>query len=139
MLEDLICGLPDDITPGKLHIRTEPEVNGWSVVVSTFAGETVNRVIAYLLRQNLSGRHEFKVTPFAVRIFGFESPDAGYDVSRELIEINSSQYSFEDLPILPDSLWKFSVCLPSDVKKEMAKAGYYQTDKVREILSGLDF
>jgi ATP-dependent Lhr-like helicase len=139
MLEDLILGLPDDITPGKLHIRTEPEVNGWSVVVSTFAGETVNRVIAYLLRQNLSGKHEFKITPFAVRIFGFESPDAGYDVSRALIEISSSPNSFEDLPTLPDNLWKFSVCLPADVKKEMAKAGYYQTDRVREILSGLDF
>lgn len=139
MLEDLICGLPDDIIPGKLHVRTEPEVNGWSVVVSTFAGETVNRVIAYLLRQNLSGSHEFKITPFAVRIFGFENQDAGYDVSRELIEINSSPYAFEDLPKLPDSLWKFSACLPADVKKEMAKAGYYQTDKVREILSGLYF
>ena len=139
MLEDLILSLPDNITPGKLHVRTEPEVNGWSVVVSTFAGETVNRVIAYLLRQNLSGRHEFKVTPFALRIFGFESPDAGYDVSRTLIEISENTYLFDELPKLPDNLWKFSVCLPDNVKKEMAKAGYYQIDKVREILSGLDF
>ena len=139
MLEDLILSLPDNITPGKLHVRTEPEVNGWSVVVSTFAGETVNRVIAYLLRQNLSGRHEFKVTPFALRIFGFESPDAGYDVSRTLIEISENTYLFDELPKLPDNLWKFSVCLPDNVKKEMAKAEYYQTDMVREILSGLDF
>ena len=139
MLADVIRGLPDDFVPGKIHIRTEPEVNGWSVVVSTFAGETVNQVLAYLLRQRLASGHELRITPFAVRIFGFETADAGYDISRLLLEIGNDPGVFDELPALPDTVWKFSSCLPETVKKEMAKARYYQADAVREILSGLDF
>jgi len=139
LLAEKIRGLPEDIVPGRLHIRTEPELTGWSVVLSTFAGETANRVLSYLLRERLSGMHEFRTTPFAVRIFGFESPDAGDEVSLALQRIASDPQAFETLPPLPDTVWKFSACLPDAVKKEMAKTGYYQTDRVMEILSSRDF
>ena len=139
MLDGLIRSLPDDIIPGKIHIRTEPEVNGWSVVAATFAGETVNRVLAALLKSRLSGVHECRATPFAIRIFGFSAPDAGDDVAAALAEIACDSHAFDELPPLPDSFWKFGAYLPAAVKKEMTDIRYYRTEHIRALLRDQDF
>ena len=139
LLDDLIRSLPDDIVPGKIHLRTEPEVNGWSVVAATFAGETANRVLATVLKNRMSGVHEVRVTPYAVRIFGFASPDAGDAVARALSEIADDPHAFEELPPLPDTFWKFGAYLPPAVKKEMTDIRYYRTADIRALLQNRDF
>ncbi len=139
LIDNFIQSLPDDISPGKIHIRTEPEVNGWSVVAATFAGETVNRVLASLLKNRLSGVHECRVTPYALRIFGFTSPDGEDAVCRALAEITADPHAFDELPPLPDNFWKFGAYLPSAVKKEMTDIRYYQTDRIRAYLLAQDF
>ncbi len=77
MVEDLIRMLPDDFSPGAIHLRTEPELNGYSVVVSTFLGTRTNQILAHLLKNRLDGKHAVRYTQFAIRIFDWETPNAG--------------------------------------------------------------
>lgn len=129
ILNELLSSLPRNFVQSPEHIRTEPEVNGWSVVVSTFAGMGVNRVIAMLLRNRLDRCHEFKVTPFAIRVFGFEDSMAGDVVSDVLLRIEDT-FDSSELPELPDNAWKFGALLPKSIKKEMALLEYYKIDYV---------
>ena len=135
-LDDLLSSLPRGIKPGKIHLRVEPEVETWDVVISTFAGEEINRVLSLLLKNRLIPRLELRATPFAVRVSGFSAKESCDTVSQALYEIavTSSAVLSEELPEIPDVSVKFSAALPSDMKKEMA-VSYYKLDELLMLLS----
>ncbi|HJJ56986.1 MAG TPA: DEAD/DEAH box helicase [Methanocorpusculum sp.] len=136
LLSDLICSLPKNFSPRKLHIRTEPEEDGWSVSVSTFAGERANKVLTLFLKNRLLPGLEYRTTPFAIRIWGFETSDAGNTVERVLSEVENTDISIlaDELPPLPDTVWKFAPLLPATIKKEMAIRDYYHLRDVLNLL-----
>jgi len=138
MVEDLIRMLPDDFSPGTIHLRTEPELNGYSVVVSTFLGTRTNQVLAHLLKNRLDGKHAVRYTQFAIRIFDWESPKAGECVAGILEELgHMSVLSLaEELPRLPATTWKFGGLLSDDLRLEMAAYDYYDIPALLTALSG---
>ncbi|MDO5846346.1 MAG: helicase-related protein [Methanocorpusculum sp.] len=139
LLDDLLASLPDDIIPGKIHIRTEPETEGWSVVVSTFFGERANSVLARLIRNRLPPGHTVRHTQFAVRIFEWDSGNAGEQVRRVLEEIADADFSAlaDELPALPETAWKFGNLLPEHLQKEMAVTDYYHLPELTGLLAWL--
>jgi len=137
-LSDLIRSLPNDFVPGKIHIRTEPETDGWSVVISTFAGERANQVLTTFLKNRLPLGHEYRITPFSIRIWGGNTPEFGDKIKEVLYQIKemSIHELSNELPGLPDTAWKFGSLLPEDIKKEMAVRDYYHIEEVIRILRG---
>lgn len=137
MLAGLIRMLPEDFVPGYVHVRAEPEVTGWSVVVATFLGTRANMVLARLLKNRLAdGKYSMHYDLFAIRIFGWESPDAAEyvgDLLRELARADSSVLAGE-MPELPDATWKFGAMLPREMVLEMAADEYY---RVGFVLTGI--
>ncbi len=138
IVEDLIRMLPDDFSPGTIHLRTEPELNGYSVVVSTFLGTRANQILAHLLKNRLDGKHVVRYTQFAIRIFDWESPNAGECIAGILEELSrmSVLSLAEELPRLPASTWKFGELLPEDLRLEMAAYDYYDIPALITALSG---
>jgi ATP-dependent Lhr-like helicase len=138
MVEDLIRMLPDDFSPGTIHLRTEPELNGCSVVVSTFLGTRANQVLAHLLKNRLDGKHAVRYTQFAIRIFDWETPNAGEYIAGILEELGQmSVLSLaEELPRLPAATWKFGELLSDDLRLEMAAYDYYDIPALLTALSG---
>ena len=136
LLDNLIHSLPKDFTPQKVHIRSEPEVEGWSVVVSTFAGERANQVLTTFLKNRLALGLEYRITPFAIRIWGFGDPDAAEAVQKVLHDVAGTDFHTlaDELPSLPDTAWKFAPLLPTTVKKEMAIRDYYHLKDVLNLL-----
>ena len=137
MVEDLIRMLPDDFSPGTIHLRTEPELNGCSVVVSTFLGTRANQVLAHLLKNRLDGKHAVRYTQFAIRIFDRETPNAGEYIAGILEELGqmSGLSLAEELPRLPAATWKFGELLPEDLRLEMAAYDYYDIPALLTALS----
>ena len=137
MLNDLIRMLPEDFVPGCIHVRAEPEVTGWSVVVATFLGVRANMVLSRLLKNRISDRqYSMHYDQFAIRIFGWESPDAAErvgDLLRELGRTDPAVLAGE-LPELPDGTWKFGAMLPREMLAEMAADEYY---RLPEVLAGI--
>lgn len=135
-LDDLLTSLPRGIRPGKIHLRVEPEVETWDVVISTFAGEEINRVLTILLKNRLMHRLEFRATPFAVRVSGFSAKETCDAASQALYEIavTSPAVLSDELPMIPDGAIKFSPVLPPDMKKEMGVI-YYKLDELLMLLS----
>lgn len=66
----------------------EPEVTGWSVVVTTFLGLLANMILARLIKSRIENkRHSLRYDQFAIRIFdwdGVEAADVVGDVLAEL-------------------------------------------------------
>ncbi len=139
MVGDLIRMLPDDFSPGTIHLRTEPELNGYSVVVSTFLGTRTNQVLAHLLKNRLDGKHAVRYTQFEIRIFDWESPKAGECIAGILEELGhlSVLSLAEELPRLPETTWKFGELLPEDLRLEMAAYDYYDIPALLTALSAL--
>ena len=139
VIDDLIRMLPDDFSPGNIHIRTEPELNGYSVVVSTFLGTRANQVLARLLKNRLKGKHAVRYTQFAIRIFDWESPKAVEYIAGILEELGrmSVLSLAEELPCLPETTWKFGELLPEDLLLEMAAYDYYDIPFLLTRLSGI--
>lgn len=137
MVDEVIRMLPDNFSPGKIHIRTEPELNGYSVVVSTFLGTRANQVLAGLLKNRLDGKHSLCSTQFAIRIFDWDSPHAGEVVAGILEELSrSSVLSLaEELPRLPETTWKFGELLTEELRLEMAAQDYYDIPGLLTVLS----
>ncbi|MCQ2377023.1 MAG: hypothetical protein MJ006_03355, partial [Methanocorpusculum sp.] len=137
-LDDLLSSLPRIPADGRVHIRTEPEGDVWAVVISTFAGDEINRLITLFLKKRLPGKLYFRTTPFAVRISGFPVKEAGQTVRDALREVKDSALEklVEELPPVPDSLWKFSSLLPPEMKQEMAVRRYYHLEEFLEFLNG---
>ncbi|HKM41090.1 MAG TPA: DEAD/DEAH box helicase [Methanocorpusculum sp.] len=137
MIDGLIRRLPDDFSPGKIHIRTEPELKGYSVVVSTFLGTRTNQVLAHLLKNRLDGKHSLRSTQFAIRIFDWDSPHAGEIVAGILEELGRvSVISLaEELPRLPETTWKFGELLTEELRLEMAARDYYDIPGLLTVLS----
>jgi ATP-dependent Lhr-like helicase len=133
MLNNLIQTLPGDFMPGTVHVRTESEVVGWSVIVTTFLGTRANMVLAHLLKcRFLDGKYRIRYDQFAIRIFGWESPNAAElvgDLLRELAHMNASMLTYE-MPELPNTMWKFGKMLPRDLLSLMATNDYYRLDFV---------
>jgi ATP-dependent Lhr-like helicase len=129
MLADLIRMLPEDFVPGCVHVRAEPEVSGWSVVAATFLGTRANMVLVRLLKNRLAdGKYSMHYDQFAIRIFGWESPDAAErigDLLRELARTDAAVLAGE-MPELPDTTWKFGAMLPREMLAEMAADEYYR-------------
>lgn len=138
MVEDFIRMLPDDFSPGTIHLRTEPELNGYSVVVSTFLGTRRNQTLAHLLKNRLDGKHAVRYTQFAIRIFDWETPNAGEYIAGILEELGQmSVLSLaEELPRLPAATWKFGELLSDDLRLEMAAYDYYDIPALLTALSG---
>ena len=138
MIELVIRMLPDDFSPGKIHIRTEPELSGYSVVVSTFLGTRTNQVLARFIRNRVEGKHSVRYTQFAIRIFDWESPVAGESIAGILEELgHMSVISLaEELPRVPETTWKFGELLPEDIRLEMAAYDYYDIPALLTALSG---
>lgn len=138
VIADLISILPDDFSPGKIHIRAEPELNGYSVVVSTFLGTRANQVLAHLLKNRLEGKHAVRYTQFAIRIFDWESPKAGEYIAGILEELGRMSVIpiAEELPRLPETAWKFGELLPEELRLEMAAYDYYDIPAMLDALSG---
>lgn len=137
MLAGLIRMLPGDFVPGCVHVRAEPEVTGWSVVVATFLGARANMVLVRLLKNRLpDGKFSMHSDPFAIRIFGWESPDAAVragDLLRELARTDAAVLAGE-LPELPDTMWKFGAMVPREMLAEMAADEYY---RLGDVLAGI--
>ncbi|HKL97410.1 MAG TPA: hypothetical protein VJ857_01940, partial [Methanocorpusculum sp.] len=127
-----------DFSPGKIHIRTEPELSGYSVVVSTFLGTRTNQVLARFIRNRVEGKHSVRYTQFAIRIFDWESPAAGESIAGILEELgHMSVISLaEELPRVPETTWKFGELLPEDIRLEMAAYDYYDIPALLTALSG---
>ncbi|MDE2523374.1 MAG: DEAD/DEAH box helicase [Methanocorpusculum sp.] len=128
ILDGLIRILPEDFVPGTVHVRSEPEVTGWSVVAATFLGARANMVLARLLKERLAdGKYSMRYDQFAIRIFGWESPDAAERVGDLLRELSrtDSQVLAGELPELPDTTWKFGTMLPREMLSLMAADEYY--------------
>ncbi|MDV0443970.1 DEAD/DEAH box helicase [Methanorbis rubei] len=138
MLSDLIRMLPDDFGPGIVHVRAEPEVAGWSVVIATFLGARANMVLARLLKNRLDGggRHTLRYDQFAIRIFDWEGADAAEKVAKILLEISEADLSAlaAELPELPDTTWKFGSMLPKEMIAEMTADEYY---RLPEVVAGI--
>jgi ATP-dependent Lhr-like helicase len=137
MVDNVIRMLPDDFSPGKIHIRMEPELSGYSVVVSTFLGTLANQVLARLIKNRLDGKHAVRYTQFAIRIFDWDSPHSGEVIVGILEEIGrASVLSLaEELPRLPETAWKFGELLPEDIRLEMAAWDYYNIPVLLTALS----
>jgi ATP-dependent Lhr-like helicase len=133
MLDDLIRILPDDFMPGTIHVRTESDVASRSVIVATFLGTRVNMVLAHLLKRRLfGGKYRMHYDQFAIRIFGWESPNAAEhvgDLLRELSQMNASMLT-DEMPELPNTMWKFGKMLPREILSLMAINEYYRLDFV---------
>ena len=137
MVEDLIRMLPGDFVPGTIHVRSEPEVAGWSVVIATFLGIRANMVLARLLKNRLpDGKYTLRYNQFAIRIFGWESPDAAErtgDLLREVSQTDTAVLATE-MPELPEGTWKFATMLPKKMIHEMAVNEYY---RLPDVLAGI--
>lgn len=136
LLDDVVRFLPDDFVPGKLHLRIEPEENGYSVVISTFAGKRHNEVLCRLLKNRLAGMHAMQVSDFAVRVFDFTSRkglNAVEEVLHSLVSC-SWQELIAELPEVPRSTWKFGELLPDSLFLEMAAKEYYHLPEFIELL-----
>lgn len=137
MLAGLIRMLPEDFVPGTVHVRAEPEVSGWSVIAATFLGTRTNMVLVRLLKNRLAdGRYSMHYDQFAIRIFGWESPDAAERIGDILTELSRSDPTVlaGEMPELPDTMWKFGALLPREMLAEMAADEYY---RLPEILAGI--
>ncbi|HJK14747.1 MAG TPA: hypothetical protein O0X82_01135, partial [Methanocorpusculum sp.] len=137
MVEDLIRMLPEDFVPGTVHVRAEPEVAGWSVVIATFLGVRANMVLARLLKNRLSdGKYSLRYDQFAIRIFGWESPDAAERTGYLLREVSHTDTAVlaEEMPELPEGTWKFAAMLPKKMLHEMAVDEYYRLPEVLEAI-----
>ncbi|HJJ28703.1 MAG TPA: DEAD/DEAH box helicase [Methanocorpusculum sp.] len=135
-LNDLIASLPDDFEPGKIHIRTEPEGNSWSIIAATFLGQRSNEVLARLIKNRLPGMHTIGYTNFAVRIMDFAKRPGLKQISAILAEIASLAWedAVLELPEIPSSQWKFGEMLPPDLLLEMAAKNYYRLPELMEVL-----
>ena len=137
MVEDLIRMLPEDFVPGTVHVRAEPEVAGWSVVIATFLGVRANMVLARLLKNRLSdGKYSLRYDQFAIRIFGWESPDAAERTGYLLREVSHTDTVVlaEEMPELPEGTWKFAPMLAKKMLHEMAVDEYYRLPEVLEAI-----
>lgn len=133
MLTSLIRALPDDFVPGRIHIRCEPEVTGWSVVVTTFLGLRANMILARLIKSRIENeRHSLRYDQFAIRIFDWDSADAGDVVGELLAELGTADPAVlaDELPLLPETTWKFGSMLPPELLREMAVDEYYRLPDV---------
>lgn len=139
VLNYIISSLPDDFEPGKIHVRCEPEgSSGWSVVVSTFAGQRVNLVIARLIKHRLPHGHEIKYTRFAVRVMGFEKRSAGAEVARVLEELSclGAADISKELASIPCDNVKFGGLVAPELFEEMTAYDYYDVEGVLMSLEG---
>ncbi|HJJ58832.1 MAG TPA: DEAD/DEAH box helicase [Methanocorpusculum sp.] len=137
-LDDLLSALPRTPQDGGPHIRIEPEGDVWDVVISTFAGDEINRLITLFLKKRLPAKLYFRTTPYAVRISGFPVKEACLKVSDTLGEITRipMEQLAEELPPVPDTMWKFTSLLPPEMKQEMAVRRYYHLEELCAFLNG---
>ena len=137
-LDDLLSALPRTPQDGGPHIRIEPEGDVWDVVISTFAGDEINRLITLFLKKRLPAKLYFRTTPYAVRISGFPVKEACLKVSDTLGEIARipMEQLAEELPPVPDTMWKFASLLPPEMKQEMAVRRYYHLEELCAFLNG---
>lgn len=69
---------------------------------------------------------------FAIHIFGWESPNAAErvgDLLRELARTDAAVLA-DEMPELPDTMWKFGAMLPREMLAERAADEYYRLDAV---------
>lgn len=136
MIEGLIQMLPDDFSSGTLHVRCEPEALGYSVVISTFAGMRINMILTRLLKNRMTKSHTIRHTGFAIRIFDWDTQDAGESVCGVLRELSLLDASLiaDEFPTLPPENWKFGNLIPPLLLREMAASEYYLLSELLEVL-----
>ncbi|MBQ0107471.1 MAG: hypothetical protein KBS37_06205 [Methanocorpusculum sp.] len=107
-------------------------------MISTFAGDEINRLITLFLKKRLPAKLYFRTTPYAVRISGFPVKEACLKVSDTLGEITRipMEQLAEELPPVPDTMWKFTSLLPPEMKQEMAVRRYYHLEELCAFLNG---
>jgi hypothetical protein len=136
ILHAALARIPDGVGDKGLFVLEHGGERGVEVLVFSFSGSRINRVLTLLLQRQMGDNVQVRYNDFVVKILRAGKAGAGERVASAVrgVQAMHPEEIGAILPIPPAGQWKFARAIPDQLVHKMALSDHYHLEEFMQSL-----